>query len=165
MELDSQAARQTYVKLLADTLKKKSEILKRLKDITMHQEDIIASDHLDEDEFLRTVSLKEELINTLIKLDDGFEQLYESVKEELVTNKDKYTDDIMRLKELITAITDTSVEIEALEKRNKVRIEAYFSMKRREIRNSRMSSRTVSNYYKSLAKQQETQAIFYDKKK
>ncbi len=165
MELDNQAARQTYIRLLADTLKKKTEILGELLALTKQQECIITMDNFEEDEFLKTVSQKEEQINILSKLDDGFERLYQSVREELVTDKDKYKDDINGLKELIAVITDMSVELQAMEKRNKTRMEAYFSRKRREIKNSRVSSRTVTNYYKTMTKQYEIPSVFYDKKK
>jgi tRNA U55 pseudouridine synthase TruB len=165
MELDNQAAKQTYIKLLADTLKRKTEVLGIVLELTKQQEDIITSEPLDEEEFLRIVDEKEEQINTLIKLDDGFEQLYQSVKEELVTGRDKYIDDIVSMQELIAGITDASVELQAREKRNKASMEAYFATKRKDIRNSRASNRAVTNYYKSITKQQASQSIFYDKKK
>lgn len=165
MELDNQAARQTYIKLLADILKRKTEVLEILLELTKHQENIIATEPLDEEEFLQIVTEKEEQINTLTKLDDGFEQLYQSVKEELATGREKYVDDIGYMKELIATITDVSVELQAREKRNKANMEAYFSIKRKDIRNSRASNMAVTNYYKNMTKQQASQSIFYDKKK
>lgn len=165
MELDNHAARQAYIKLLEDTLSKKEEALKKLLELTRLQENIISADELKEEDFLQTLEQKEEQIDLLSKLDDGFEQLFQSVKDELINNKAKYTEEITALKELITAITDLSVELQAMEKRNKTRLEAYFSIKRKEIRNSRINSRSVTNYYKSMSKQQDIQSYFYDKKK
>jgi hypothetical protein len=165
MELENQAAKQVYIKLLEDTLSKKAEVLKKLVELTMLQENMVSSDDFDEEDLLKTVTQKEEQINILTKLDDGFEQLFQSVKDELNVNKESYTHEITTLKELIAVITDMSVSLQAMEKRNKARMEVYFSTKRKEIRSSRISSRTVANYYKTMSKQQESQSYFYDKKK
>lgn len=165
MELENQAVKQTYIKLLTDILYKKSKTLENLLELTKQQEIVIVTDDLDENEFLKIVNLKEEQINHLTTLDDGFEQLYQSVRDELAGNSDKYSSDIAVLKELITVVTNRSIEIQALEKRNKIKIENYFSNKRKEIRNSRVSNQTVTNYYKTMTNQQENSSFFYDKKK
>jgi hypothetical protein len=165
MELENQAARNTYIQLLVDTLQKKSKVLKLLMNITEQQENIISAPNFNEDEFLKTISLKEEQIQTLEKLDNGFDQIYESIKEELANKKEKFGTEIASLKVLIVEITDMSVKLQALERRNKSKMEVIFSNKRREIKNSRLSNQTVANYYKNMSKQQEAQSYFYDKKK
>jgi flagellar biosynthesis/type III secretory pathway chaperone len=164
MELDNQTARHAYIQLLVDTLKKKSEILNQLMQLTIQQESLIASDHFSDEKFLEIVSLKDEQIAMLKKMDDGFEKLYESVKEEIQSEKEKYKDKISSLKELIVTVTDTSVKLQAIEKRNKARMDVYFSNRRMEIKKSRLSNRTVANYYKTISKQHESQSYFYDKK-
>lgn len=164
MDLENQATRQVYIQLLADILTKKEELLKTLLDLTKRQEILIMPDNFDEEDFLQIVSQKEEKINELTNLDDGFEKLFNSVKEELFVHKDKYEQEIILLKELIVIITDISVELQAMEKRNKIRLEAYFTRKRKEIGSSRISSKTVAKYYKTTANQPEVQSFFYDKK-
>jgi hypothetical protein len=151
--------------MLTDTLKAKSNVLDKLINLTEQQEKLIASDEFDEDKFLQILTLKEEQITELAKLDDGFEKLFLSVKEEVISNSDKYVTEITTLKVLITGITDKSVKIEALEKRNKSRLDSYFTKKRNQIRSSRVSNQAVTNYYKSITGHQETQSYFYDKKK
>lgn len=49
---------------------------------------------------------KDGLIQKLTALDDGFETLYERVKEQLSTNKDAYKNQIKRIQELITKVTE-----------------------------------------------------------
>lgn len=164
MELNDLKTKQAYIKLLTDVLKKKSEVLNRLMSITEQQEKMIASDAFDEEQFLQTITLKEEQIQNLSKLDTGFEQLYESVKEEMVTNIGKYATEVTRMKEQITDITDQSVKLQALEKRNKSKLDHLFAKKHRDIKNSRVSSQTAVNYYKTMANQHEPQSFFYDKK-
>jgi hypothetical protein len=165
MELENQTTRQTYIQLMVDTLRKKTVVLNVLMNLTQQQEYIISSDTFQEDQFLQTISQKEEQIQILTKLDIGFEQLYESVKDELVNGKERYSAELEMLKELITDITDLSVKLQALEKRNKSKMDVLFARKRKEIKNSRISNQTATNYYKTMANQHEAQSYFYDKKK
>ncbi|MHB8129443.1 MAG: hypothetical protein ACYDEX_10625 [Mobilitalea sp.] len=165
MELENHATKQAYIQMLADTLRKKSEVLNLLMNLTEQQESLITSENFNEDDFLMTITLKEEQIQALTKLDLGFEQLYESVKEELETGKTKYATEITDLKERITNITDMSVRLQALEQRNKSKLEVLLAKKRKDIKGSRISNQTAANYYKTMANQHEAQSYFYDKKK
>lgn len=164
MELEGQTTKKTYIVLLVEILQKKKQILNELMQMTMKQRDIISAEKVDDEEFLHMVSMKEEQIANLNNLDDGFDKLYQSVKDELITGKEKYISAINSLKELIAQITDLSVNLQALERRNKSQIDLYFSTMRNKIKNSRISNRTVSNYYKTMTKQHEIQSFFYDKK-
>lgn len=165
MELDNGATKQAYIQLLIDTSRKKLQILQVLADITEDQEKILNSETFDDDRFLQTISGKEEQLTSLTDLDDGFEQIYSSVKDELVQNKFRYETEIATLQEYITSITDLSVRLQAMEQRNKVKLEMILSSKRREIRMSKISSQSAANYYKTMTQQHETQSFFYDKKK
>ena len=165
MDLEEGAAKQAYMQMLLDTLNKKKNILKFLMNVTEQQEELIAAESFDDSLFEQTITIKEEHLKTLTILDKGFEKLYDGIKNELMIEKYKYKDEILQLKELIIELTDISVKLQAVEKRNKTKIDFVFSQKRKAIKNSRISSRTVSNYYKNMAKQNEEQSIFYDKKK
>lgn len=165
MDLESDSTKQAYIQLLTDVLRKKIEILNHLINLTQQQEGVISDDIFDEELFVQTISLKEEQLQHLSKLDNGFEQLYESVKEELATNKEKYMDEITLLKQQILNITDLSVKIQAMEKRNRAKLDTLFAKKRKDIKISRISSQTATNYYKTMANQHESQSYFYDKKK
>lgn len=164
MELDNQAAKKTYIVLLSDTLRKKLEVLNRLMQLTKQQEELVAKTDFAIDDFLDIVSSKDEQIKKLSELDDGFETLFNRVRDELITGKDKYASEILSLKDLIGKITDIGVNLQALEKRNKAKMEVYFSDKRKDIRRSRISSQTATNYYKTMTKQHEAQSYFFDKK-
>ena len=67
MELNDNA-KGTYIQLLIDSLKKKHEVLDELMQITTKQQAIIDSESFMEDEFLETISLKEEHIKELEEL-------------------------------------------------------------------------------------------------
>ncbi len=156
--------KKTYIKLLIDTLGKKHDILNRLMQITARQQDIINSESFDEDEFMNTISLKEELINGLSELDKGFELVYDRVRDELKDNGTMYKDEITSLKDLVTKVTDLSIRLQAMERSNKSSLEALLSRKRRDIGKARLSNETVANYYKSMSGKPDSQSYFYDKK-
>lgn len=158
-------AKETYIQLLIDSLGKKQEILDELMQITSRQQTIIDSEGFEEDEFLQTINLKEELIKSLDELDRGFEMVYDRIREELNDNRKDYISQITSLKELVTSVTDLSVKLQALEKRNRPKLEALLVNKRKNIRNSRLSNETVTNYYKNMTNKPESQSYFYDKKK
>ncbi len=163
MELNNNA-KKTYIQILIDTLEKKFNILDEILQITTRQQNLIDEKNFDEDEFMNTISLKEKLINNLSELDHGFELVYEHVREELKENSDIYKSEITSLKELVRKITDLSISLQALEKRNKTNLEAVLSKKRKEIGKARLSNETVANYYKTMTGLQSSNAYFYDKK-
>ena len=165
MNNEDGTTKQAYIQLLIETLEKKKKILLWLMNVTEQQEEVIAADNFDDSLFQQTLSIKEEHLSTLLMLDEGFEKVYDGVKNELISKKEKYVEEITALKGLITDLTDLSVKLQVLEKRNKSKLEFLFSQKRKGIRDSRISSKTATNYYNTMAKQQESQSIFYDKKK
>lgn len=164
MELNNNV-KSTYIQLLIDSLRKKHMVLNELMQITTRQQDIIESESFDEDEFMKTITLKEEQINSLSDLDKGFELVYDRIREEIKENSNMYIAEITSLKELVTKVTDLSIKLQALEKRNKTNLEELLSKKRKSIRNARLSNETVANYYKTMSGRQEAQSYFYDKKK
>lgn len=164
MELND-SAKQTYIQLLIDSLGKKHEVLNELMQLTTRQQSMIGSEGFDEDEFLATISLKEEALKSLSELDRGFELIYDRIREELKNNSKEYTVQIASLKDLVTEVTDLSVKLQALEKRNRSKLEGQLANKRKAIKNARLSNETVTNYYKTVSGNQSNQAHFYDKKK
>ncbi|MBH1942469.1 hypothetical protein I5677_16325 [Mobilitalea sibirica] len=164
MGLENGVSKQAYIQLLTEALGKKIKVMEQLLDITSRQEGIIASEKFDEDLFMQTIASKDEQIQLLDKLDTGFEKIYNYVKNEFAENSKSYKDEITLLQNQIKILTDLNVKVQALEKRNKSKLELIFSGKHKEIRNVRLNSKTVSSYYKTIAGQNEGQSFFYDKK-
>ena len=69
----------TYISILIDSLKKKIEVLERLRDDTEKQEEILSRDELDFDAFNKTIESKQKSLARLSELDDGFLEVYEKV--------------------------------------------------------------------------------------
>jgi flagellar biosynthesis/type III secretory pathway chaperone len=163
MEHENQ--KNTYMALLEASLTKKSNILDHLIVLSKEQEIEISRETMDEDHFEGIFQKKDELIETILKLDDGFEQVYQRVKEELNSHPGSYQKEIGRLTSLITEITDKGVSLQAIELRNKSNLEMYLQRKRKVIRDSKVSMKSANNYYKNMANQNQQQSYFFDKKK
>lgn len=155
----------TYIPILLDTLIKKKNLLDSLLNITTSQEKYINEQIPDMDLFDQTLIEKENIITKINQLDEGFEKIYTYVQEELIRRQIEHKEQIEALQSLIRQITDKSTKIQALELRNKVKLDAYFQMKKKEIKNFKTSSQTVSNYYKNMNNQYEGNSYFLDKKK
>ena len=156
--------KETYLALLEDSLIKKSSILDQLMELTKEQEMIIRAESINEERFNYIIDQKEVLIEKLLSFDNGFEQIYQHIKDELSKNKDRYQKEIQRLQELIAGITDKSVALQAAERRNKVKLDAYLATKKESIRSFKISNQTATNYYKNLTGQHQGQAYFFDQK-
>jgi len=138
-----------YLTVLAESLVKKKEVLLNIRNITFAQKDLLAAEYFDPEQFDKYVEDKDKLIQELILLDEGFQTLFDKVKEEVTGNKDKYAEQIGELKVLIKEVTDLNLSIQAQEARNKEMVESYFKKQRDNIGKLRKSTKVVSDYYKS----------------
>ncbi|MDF2544798.1 MAG: hypothetical protein K0S47_4516 [Herbinix sp.] len=162
MELNN--PNQTYFILLKDTLKKKIGVLEELLKYTLVQEKIIDNGDIENEEFFTSISEKEQQLNILLQLDDGFEQIYQRIKDSLLNYPKYFEAEVKELKDLITVITDLNIKLQALEKRNKTKMDNVLMKKRLEIKNFKANNQMVSNYYKNMANQHQDQSYFLDKK-
>ena len=154
-----------YVKVLADSLQKKFTALESILNITKTQEELLQEENFDEECFLETIKSKQIYIDQITELDNGFEVVYNRVKQELDADRMLYVDDIANMQKLITKITDLGIDIEALEKRNKVQMDKVLAEKKQQFRGMRMNNSAASNCYRNMVNQQYSQSYFLDKKK
>ena len=141
----------TYISILIDSLKKKIEVLERLRDDTEKQEEILSRDELDFDAFNKTIESKEKSLARLSELDDGFLEVYEKVAPLFKNDKESYENEITYLKELVRRVTDYSTMLTALEERNKVKLSIHLNRGKQRIKEYKQSSKTVAAYYKNIA--------------
>ncbi len=154
-----------YLSILEDSLKKKREILCRIQDINQSQCALFKDGGLDMEQYDSYVDEKDVCIKQLDDLDEGFEALYEKIRQELLQNKELYADQIRSIQKLIEEITDKSVSIQAQESRNRDMITAYFSKERQTLGERRKSSKAVYGYYQSIGKAVEEEVRIMDLKK
>jgi hypothetical protein len=139
-----------YLKILEDSLVKKSEVLEQIIAYNKEQEELLKKEDVSLEELDANMAKKDEFIQNLLKLDDGFESLYEKIREQLLENKTLYAEQIHRLQELISKVTDKGVAIKAQEARNKQLIENYFAREKKQLRQGRQASKAAYDYYKSM---------------
>lgn len=154
-----------YVKVLADSLHKKHSALENLLDLTKKQEQLLHEESFNETEFLETIRKKQGYIDKITEFDNGFDSIYNRVKEELSVDRQQYADDIAVMQKLITQITELGIDIEALENRNKTQMEKVLASRKDKIKDMRLNNSAASNYYRNMANQQYNQSFFLDKKK
>lgn len=156
----------TYIKILLDSMKKKERIMQYLLGETKEQKQILLVEPFDIDNFEKSMERKELLIEQLNQLDDGFEIMYQRVKEELSKKREMYQTEIIELKKLIASVTDISIKIQALEQRNKRSMEQCLIKQKQEIKQVKISNQTATKYYNNMANQyQNNQSYFLDRKK
>ena len=101
--------------MLEDSLIKKIEVMKDIQKENEKQKEILKnSNEVDEEAFDKILDAKGNLIDELLRLDDGFQSLFDRVKAEVGENKELYKDQIRRMQELIKEITGLSASIEGI---------------------------------------------------
>ena len=137
--------------ILSDTLDRKINVLHRIQKYNELQEQAFSSDYVDIDSFDRALEEKEILIQELMKLDQGFETLYERVKEQLALCRQEYKEQIRELQEKITVITELSNSVQVKEARNKKLVEKYFLKQRNNIKQGRQRAKAAYGYQQNMS--------------
>lgn len=139
-----------YLTILQESLKKKIDVLDEIIRISKTQAEILSKEPVAYEEFDRCVDDKDVCIEQIDSLDKGFESLYQKVKQELADNRPKYGAWIKGCQKLITEVTEKSVEIQALEARNKQTIEEIMRKERRGFRQGKRSVEVARSYYRNM---------------
>lgn len=156
---------ENYLEILEDSLVKKLAVLDEITEYNNEQEALLKREKVSMEELDANMEKKDELIQKLVKLDEGFEALYERVREQLLTDKDIYKEQIRRIQDLISKVTEKSVSVQAQESRNKKLIENYFIKEKSQIRQGRQASKTAFNYYKNMSNSNAIPPQILDQKK
>ena len=98
-------------------------------------------------------------------MDQGFETVYDRIKEQLLGNKEQYAAQIRALQSLIGELTDKSVKLQTMEQRNKSAVEQQFRKSREKIRQGRQNKQAALNYYKNMNNSNYVPPQFLDDKK
>lgn len=141
-----------YVQILVDSLNKKVLILEEILRQNILQAEAAGKDPFDMEAFEDTVDKKDELINNLTALDNGFEAVYNRVRDELMKNRSSYADQIRSMQQIVQQIADKSVEVQASEARNKNLVETALRNARKQFGQGMTSVRAASDYYKNMSR-------------
>lgn len=142
-----------YVQIMVESLQKKADLLDRLITKNAAQAACVEGktfDEIDWDAFNLLVAEKETAIDRINKMDEGFQSLYDRVKEQLNEDKDKYSSQIKEIQRLIGVVTDQGVRIRAEEERNRKMIENILGGKKKTIRQTRNSLKVANSYAQTM---------------
>lgn len=154
-----------YIPIMIQSLKKKEQILIAIMQINQRQREELENPALDPDDFDATFEEKAALIESLEVLDNGFQEIYERVRDELSVNKEAHREEIAQMQEYIRSLTEKSADIQAQELRNKELMQQKFAAVKRQVKEVRKSQKVVNQYYKSMMKANYMEPQFTDKKK
>lgn len=149
---------------MIDSLEKKKTVLQDIVDYNIEQERILTQQEFDGDVFQKNMEDKAECIDKLNTLDEGFQSIYDRVREDVQMYKLNYKDDIRRLQELIKEVSALSASIQAQESRNKLQIERRFRKLREETKTAKRSVSMANKYYQNMNRLS-SEPQFMDKKK
>ena len=155
----------SYLQILQDSLIKKLELLTRIEEKSKEQFQMIKAETVDIEAIDANMDEKNELIQEALKLDDGFEHLYQRIKEELNDNKEKYKKEIVELKVLISQVTEKSASIQAIEARNKSEMDIYFGSQKKGIQTRKNAMSVAKDYYQNMNNVKHVLPQFLDSKK
>ena len=153
-----------YLKILDESLDKKLALLKEIEDLSLSQsvmiEDGAAFENID-----ANMDDKAALIDRINKLDEGFQAMYDNIKENLEAQKEEYEDEIELIKKKISEVMSCSTQIQAIEARNKAAMEQRFAKAHKDIRSRTVHASQVQDYYKVANRLNAITPQFMDKKK
>ena len=155
----------SYLNILQDSLIKKIDLLEQVEKKSLEQSEMIKGSKVDLELVDANMDEKAALIDEILKLDNGFESIYEKVREQLISNKEQFKVQIHNLQGLIAKVTEKSTAIQAIEARNKAQIDIVFSTQKREVQNRRNAMSVARDYYQNMNKVKHVSPQFLDHKK
>lgn len=154
-----------YIPILIQSLKKKEQILDSISIINQRQKTELEDPALDPDDFDLTVEEKAKLLAELERLDEGFEEVYKNVREDLTNHRELYLEEIKTMQDQIRTLTAKSASIQSQEARNKTMMEQKFASVKKQVRQVRSSQKVVNQYYQNMMKANLVDPQFTDSKK
>lgn len=155
---------ENYLMIMIQSLKKKIQVLDCIIDANDRQKAGLEDANLDPDDFDKIVEEKSKYIEHLDLLDQGFDKLFERVKEELNQNREVYKAEIEEMQALITSVTEKSNKVQVQEARNKELMTQKFAKVRKQARDVRASQQAVNQYYQNMKKINYIDPQFMDNK-
>ncbi len=155
----------TYLDMLQDSLKKKLDILNEIIAYQREEMDMLKEERMDMEAFDKSIDKKVALAEGIDKLDDGFEQVYDRIREEMIGHKEKYAVQIRAMQDMIAEITEKNASIQAEESRIKLAVDHYVRRESAALRQKRDNGKAARSYYNNMKKLNYVDSQFMDKKK
>ena len=139
-----------YVIMLRESLEKKADILRVLQIRNKEQAAILQDPNSTPEDLEKNMEMKSELIDRIVMLDDGFEQLFNRVKNIIEVDRETYADEIKLMQDLIRKVTELAADVEATEYKNREYAKTRFANIKKDIREVKKSNDVVTSYYKNM---------------
>ncbi len=157
---------ENYVEIMLQSLKKKAAVLDQIIELNRQQKILLDDPNLPPETLEQNLNDKGKMIRNLNELDEGFEELYDRVKETLQAQRMHYAGQISQMQDLIKEITEKTTMIQTQEIRNKEKAVQKFSSIKEQVKGVRNSQKVVKQYYQNMMKQNSyPNASFVDNKK
>ena len=143
---------ETYLDMLQDSLRKKLEILDKIMTCQKEESDMLKGGSMDRDVFDRSMTEKVELAESIDSLDDGFEKVYDRIREEMIAHKEGYVNQIRALQNMISEISEKNVLIQAEENRIRLEVENYAKRESAALRQRRDNGKAARSCYNNMKK-------------
>lgn len=154
-----------YLQIMIESLEKKIAVLDKVMELDKRQLAVSLQKPFDMEAYDATMDEKGELIKELEKLDDGFMNTYELVREKVQANPRQYQRKVLEMQELIRTAIDKGVTVEAQEQRNKQAMQSAIQSKRGEIKRAKVSNAAAARYYKAMSRINDVDPQLMDRKK
>lgn len=165
MNENKQMSMEALLQILQDSLRQKLEILSAVEEKSREQAELLTDPEVSLDILDQNMNEKAELIEEISKLDAGFETLYESIRKDLIGNKDAYKEQIRAIQAYVAGIMDRSASIEAIEARNKAAVEMIFQSRKKALQHKKNASSVARQYQKTAKSLNVVNPYFVDSKK
>ena len=154
-----------YIRIMIESLEKKRDLLKQITELNQQQRILLQDPNLSPDEFEQNMKYKSDLVDQLGFLDDGFEKLFDRVRDTLNADKAAYASEIQKMQSLIKEITAQTNMVQTQEARNREQVMRKFSDVREQVKGVRNSQKVVKQYYQNMMKSGNAAPQFIDNKK
>lgn len=155
----------SYINIMIESLEKKRGILDRIIELNRQQKLLLQDPNLLPEDFEKNMENKSGFVEQLNLLDEGFEELFERVRDNLNECRDQYVSEIQRMQALIKDITGKTNTIRTQETRNKEEADRKFADVREQVKGVRNSQKVVHQYYQNMMRQKNYSAQVIDNKK
>lgn len=155
----------TYVTMMLESLRKKDALLDKILEQCRIQTELAKQTNLDMDAFSATVEEKQNYIDEIERMDEGFQTLFDRIKEPLENNKSQFAEEIHEMKALIKTLTEKGVQIQTEEEKNRLTFQSHFMRMKQEVRTAKKSVQVAADYYKGMSGLNMVDSQFMDKKK
>lgn len=154
-----------YLEVLIQSLRKKLVLLNRIAMLGKEQRELLQDEDLTPEAFDVNVRDKDALIEQIVVLDAGFDEVYAHIKNLMERDHAQYEEQLQQMRELIRLIMAKDASIRADEQRNYELAQKKFASVRKQVREMKASRKAVNTYYRTMMRQRPGEAAFLDNKK